>query len=291
MSGWFWAIIAGLAFGVSQLTNRGLNRTLDALRASTAMVTSLTGFLVAAIILTGEVSELSSITVRAVVLFTLAASVHFLGGWTLFARSQQQIGSSRTAAILSTNPVMAAIAAWIVLSENLRPVTWVGVLAVTGGVAVITTGRLESGGRANPTPALLATALFSISPLFVRWGLDEFDHPRLGLTVGMVITVPAMHVSSRLFTGLWVSIPRGSWRWVFSGGLVAAIAVGAQWTALALIPVGAAISLQQIATPLVLVLGPIVLVAPAERATLRLVGGTVLVVAGSVLVALFGRSF
>ena len=254
------------------------------------MVSALLGFLVVATVVTGDVSALPEINFEAVVWFTAAGLMHFLAGWTIFAFSQQQIGPSRTAAILSVNPVMAAIVAWIVLSESLRPVTWAGVLAVTAGVAVITTARLTSGRWTNPALALVATVCFSISPIFVRWGLDEFDHPLLGLAVGMAVTAPAMHVSSRLITGQWVKVPRGVRRWLVSGGLAAAIALTAQWTAFALIPVGAAISLQQLSTPVVLFVGPLLLSAPAERTTPRLLVGTALVIAGSIVVALFGRS-
>ncbi|MFV2039826.1 MAG: DMT family transporter [Acidimicrobiales bacterium] len=290
MAGWVWALIAGLGFGISQLSNRGLNREIDALRATTAMVTALFGFLVMATVLTGEISALPEITTGAVFWFAAAGLMHFLAGWTLFAFSQQKIGPSRTASILSVNPVMAAIIAWLVLSEELRPATWAGVLAVTAGVAIITTGRHTSGHWTNPTLALMATVCFSISPIFVRWGLDRFDHPLLGLAVGMAITVPAMHASSRLFTGQWVSVPRGTRRWLLSGGLTAAVGLTAQWTAIGLIPVGVAISLQQLSTPVVLFVGPWLLATPAERATPRLLTGTALVVTGSIVVALFGRS-
>lgn len=290
MAGWAWALIAGFSFGISQLSNRGLNREMDALRATTAMVTALFGFLVVATVVTGEISALPEITAGAVFWFAAAGLMHFLAGWTLFAFSQQKIGPSRTASILSVNPVMAAIIAWLVLSEDLRPPTWVGVLAVTAGVAIITSGRHTSGHWTNPTLALMATLCFSISPLFVRWGLDRFDHPLLGLAIGMALTVPAMHVSSWLITGQRVSVPRGIRRWLLSGGLTAAVALTAQWTALGLIPVGVAISLQQLSTPVVLFVGPWLLAAPSERATPRLLGGTALVVTGSIVVALFGRS-
>lgn len=290
MSGWAWAVIAGASFGISQLSNRGLNREMDALSAATAMVTALLLCLIAAVVATGAFAELSGVTVAAVLWFAVAGLLHFLAGWTLFALSQQQIGTSRTAAILSVNPVMAAVIAWLVLSESLRVVTWSGVVAVTLGVAMITTSRLTSGRWSNPTLALLATLFFSVSPLFVRWGLDEFDHPLLGLTMGMAITVPVMHMASRAHSGMWVSVPPDARRWLYSGGLAAAVGLTAQWSALALIPVGAAISLQQINTPLVMFLGPVLLAAPSERATPRLVAGTTLIIAGSVIVALFGRS-
>ena len=252
------------------------------------MVTSLLGFLVVALFVTGDLSALPDIPAAAVLWFVAAGLMHFLAGWTMFALSQQRIGPSRTAAILSANPVLAAIIAWLVLSESLRAITWVGVLAVTTGVAVITTARLTTGRWTNPSLALVATLCFSISPVFVRWGLDEFDYPLLGLAVGMAFTVPAMHVVSRLYTGGWVIVPHGVRRWLLGGGM-SALALTAQWTAFSLIPIGVAVSLQQLSTPVVLFLGPIVLSAPSERATPRLVAGTAMVVAGSILVALFGR--
>jgi drug/metabolite transporter (DMT)-like permease len=285
-----WALLAGLTFGISQLSNRGINREIDALRATTAMVTALLGFLIAAIVISGDITDLPDMPAKAVLWFAAAALVHFLAGWTIFAFSQQKIGPSRTSSILSVNPVMAAGIAWLLLSENLRPVTWLGVLTVTAGVAVVSSGRLTSGRWTNPTLALLATVCFSVSPVFVRQGLDEFDHPLLGLAVGMAITVPAMHVSSRLLTGQWVNVPSGIRRWLLSGGFTAAVALTAQWTAFALIPIGVAISLQQLSTPVVILLGPYLLSAPAERATPRLLSGTALVIAGSTVVALFGRS-
>lgn len=289
MPGWAWAVIAGASFGLSQLSNRGLNREIDAVRATTAMVTSLLGFLVVALFVTGDIAALPDISAMAVLWYVAAALMHFLVGWTLFAFSQQRIGSSRTAAILSVNPVMSAIIAWLVLSESLRAATWVGVLTVTIGVAIVTTSRLTTGRWTNPSLALAATLCFSISPIFVRWGLEEFDYPLLGLTVGMTFTVPAMHVVSRAYTGGWVTVPHGVRRWLL-GGAMSALALTAQWTAFALIPIGVTISLQQLNTPVVLFLGPVLLSAPAERATPRLVAGTSMVVAGSVLVALFGRS-
>lgn len=288
MPGVAWAVIAGVSFGLSQLFNRGLNREIDAVRAATAMVTSLLGFLFVALVVTGDITALPDITALAVLWFVAAGLMHFLAGWTFFAFSQQRVGTSRTAAILSANPVLAAIIAWLVLSESLRAITWVGVLCVTIGVAIVTTARLITGRWTNPSLALIATLCFSVSPIFVRWGLDEFDYPLLGLAIGMTVTVPAMHVVSRISTGKWVSVPYGVRRWLLGGGM-SALAMTAQWTALASIPIGVALSLQQIQTPVVLIFGPMVLSAPNERPTPRLVAGTAMVVAGSVIVALFGR--
>ncbi len=79
------------------------------------------------------------------------------------------------------------------------------------------------------------------------------------------------------------------WRWLVLGGLSAGFAIAAQWTAFDLIPVGAVISLQQLSTPVVLFIGPFLLAAPRERPDVRMLTGTALIVAGAVVVALFGR--
>lgn len=292
MPGWSWAVVAGLAFGFSQIANRGVNRRLDALSASAAMVTSLLGYLVVATVVTGQAAALADLTPGAVAWFAAAGVVHFLAGWTLFALSQQRIGPSRTASVVSVNPVMAAVIAWLVLSEDLRPVTWLGVLAVTAGVALVASSpRSVSGFTAGfPGRALAATTCFSISPLMVRFGLERFDHPLVGLTVGMAVTAPLMLVLAWFGSGRRISATGDVRRWLAIGGATAALAIAAQWTAFDRVPVGVAIGIQQLNTPVVLFVGPLALRSPAERITSRLALGTVLILAGAVTVALFGRA-
>lgn len=292
MSGAMWAALAGIAFGLSQLANRGVNRLTDALAASTATVTATFVALAAVSLVTGEVGELASMPAAAAGWFVAATLIHFLLGWVLFAISQQRIGPSRTASVLSTNPVMAALIAAVVISQELRPITWVGVVAVTVGVAVIATqARSHQPRSASGLAAILgATLMFSISPILVTLGLDEFERPLLGLTVGLAVTVPAMHIATRMLTGAWMVPTRAMGRWLVLGGITAGFAVTAQWTAFDLIPVGVVVSLQQLSTPVVLFVGPALLAAPRERPDARVLLGASLIVAGAIIVALFGRA-
>ena len=135
-----------------------------------------------------------------------------------------------------------------------------------------------------------ATLMFSISPLLVTRGLALYDDPVVGLTAGIAVTVPSMYLVTRGLTGSWASWARPVWPWVGMGGLAAGFAIAAQWTAFDLIPVGIAIALQQVSTLVVLVAGPPLLRARRERPDARLTAGTGLILAGAVLVAIFGRS-
>ncbi len=292
MSGAVWATLAGIAFGFSQLSNRGVNRQTDALAATTAMVTAMLGALVVGTAVTGDLADVFSMPAAAVGWFVTASLIHFLVGWTLFAISQQRIGPSRTASVLSTNPVMAALIAAIAIDQDLRPITWVGVVAVTFGVAVVAMTRPEQTSRSalGLVAVLAATLMFSVSPIFVTFGLDHFDQPLPGLTIGIAVTVPLMHLATRVLTGGWVQPKRSMAGWLLLGGVSAGFAVAAQWTAFDLIPVGAVVSLQQLSTPVVLFVGPTLLSAPRERSDTRLLAGTALILGGAILVALFGRA-
>lgn len=291
-AGVVWAVLAGIAFGFSQLSNRGVNRQTDAMTATTAMVTGMLVALVAATAVTGDLGDVGSMPAAAIGWFVAASLVHFLVGWTLFAVSQQRIGPSRTASVLSTNPVMAALIAAVAINQDLLPITWVGVIAVTLGVATVATTRAKAArpSRAGLAAVLAATLMFSISPIFVTFGLDRFNGPLLGLAIGIAVTVPGMHVVTRLLTGKWVRIGRSMAGWLVLGGITAGFAITAQWTAFDLIEVGAVVSLQQLSTPVVIFIGPILLSAPRERADPRLLVGTGLILFGAVLVALFGRA-
>ena len=292
MSGVAWAALAGIAFGFSQLANRGVNRRTDALAAATALVTAMLLALVVAAGLSGGLGDISSMPAAAVGWFGAAALIHFLVGWTLFAVSQQRMGPSRSAAVLSTNPVMAALIAAIAIGQTLRAITWLGVVAVTIGVAAVAMKKAAEPAVSGIGMAaiLTATLMFSISPIFVTFGLEDFDRPLLGLVIGIAVTVPLMHLATRFLTGDWVRLQPSMWGWLVLGGISAAFAITAQWTAFELIPVGAVVSLQQLSTPVVLFVGPVLLTAPRERPGPRMLVGTGLILGGAILVALFGRA-
>lgn len=292
MPGVLWATLSGIAFGFSQLSNRGVNRQAGALAATTAMVTAMLLALLVTVGVRGEIRLVTTIPPRAAGWFVAATLVHFLGGWTLFALSQQRIGPSRTASVLSINPVVAALMAALVIDQRLRPITWLGVIVVTVGVAIVAvrSPSTVSTPAVGLTAVLAATLLFSISPLFVSFGLARFDGALVGLVVGLAVTVPCMHLSTRAITGEWVRLNRAMLPWLILGGTSAGFAVAAQWTAFDLIPVGAVVSLQQLSTPVVLFVGPVLLSDRLERPDRRVLAGSVLILGGAIVVALFGRA-
>ena len=78
--------------------------------------------------------------------------------------------------------------------------------------------------------------------------------------------------------------PAEAYRWVLIGGILVALAIGSQWTALDLVEVNVVVTLQQIATPVVVLVAPLIVGAAIERWTWRLIVGMVSVIAGSTLV-------
>jgi drug/metabolite transporter (DMT)-like permease len=286
-----WAVLAGISFGFAQLSHRGVNRQTDALTATAAIVTAMFATLLVASAVSGELTTISSVPFAALAWFVAAALVRFGFGWILLALSQQKIGPSRTASVLSTNPVMAALISAVAIGQELRPITWVGVVAVTVGVAAVSTARgdeprARTGGLAI---ALGAALMFSIAPTLVTIGLEDVEKPLLGLTIGIGFSVPCLHLMKRVSSGGWVRVERPMLGWLAFGGLSAGFAITALWNALDLIPVGVAVSIQQLSTPVVLFAGPVLLSEPRERPSARLLGGTGLILAGAVLVAVFGR--
>lgn len=292
MPGAFLAALSGIAFGFSQLSNRGLNRRADALASTTAMVTAMFLGLLISVGLRGGFRLAPSIPSQAIGWFVVASLVHFLGGWTLFALSQQRIGPTRTASVLSINPVVAALVAAVVIDQRLNPITWLGVIVVTVGVAIVAVKNpsTATSPHLGLSAILAATLLFSISPIFVSFGLARFDGVLIGLVAGLAVTVPCMHLTTRAITGQWVHVNRSMFPWLVLGGASAGFAVAAQWTAFDLIPVGAVVSLQQLSTPVVLFVGPALLSDRRERPDRRILAGSVLIIAGAVVVALFGRT-
>lgn len=285
--GVLWALGAALGFGFVQVFNRKTNQMVDAFRTAFGLLLCVEVLLVARVIVAGELDLIATASLAAVGIFTLATFAHFMGGWTLLALSQQRIGVARTGALVSASPLVGTLLAAVFLDE---PLTWAilgGVALAVAGVALISLsgGRSPAGGWARPWLALAVACIWGTSPTLIRFGLERFDHPVLGLTIGLAVSLVIFGVLLVGF-GSWRGdrVPPVAKRWMAAGGVAGALGVSSQWISFDLTTIAVAVTVQQLATLVVVALVPFMFKEPFERMNLMFVMGTVAMLAGSVVV-------
>lgn len=308
MSGVLWAAVAGIAYGVFQAVNRGtlvdagvLESTFIQLLVSSAVLVGL--------VLGLRGSDLGHVPLAAVLYFGAAGLVHFLGGWTFLNRSQKLLGAARTSPLLATVPLFGTVLALAVLREVPSPAAVAGMLTIVAGVYVVQLDRARRQRRAALAGAagssavegrggflaslassrfgLGAAVCWSLSPLFIRRGLDVMDRPLLGVTIGLVAATLAYGAGLAMgrrspFRG----IPGKVMGWKVAAGVLVGVATWTRWYALSLNPVTVVLSLGLLSVPTVIALAPVLAGRHLEQVTRAVVLGSALVVAGAlVLVA------
>lgn len=289
-AGVLWALVAALGFGLTQMMNRKANLLLDAFRTAFGMLMAVEAILLARLVITGELALLADAPIGSLAYFAGSAIIHYIGGWTLLALSQQTIGVARTGALVAAAPIVGALLAVPVLNESLTFFTFVGVASTVAGVALISLSRPgDTKQWSKPWYALLVAASWGTSPIFIRKGLEGIDEPVLGLTVGLAAAL-VLHAAGLTIAGLWKRPrpPRLAYRWMLAGGVTGAIGISAQWVSFSRTTIAISITVQQLATLVVVGLAPIVFDAKQERLTVSLAVGTAAMIAGAVLVVAAG---
>ena len=151
--------------------------------------------------------------------------------------------------------------------------------------------------KASPVRAGWRGALFglgaalcwSISPVFIRNGLQGLPSPLLGVTVGMITCVVAYGVLLPFRRGPAHSqpIPRDALFFQLLAGVLVGLSTWARWIALDLAPVGVVVALGRLSVPVVMLLAPLIVGQHLERVTIRLWLGAALIVGGSLLLILY----
>ena len=287
MGGAAWALFAGVSFGVFQAVNRRANQLIDPYRTTFALLLVAVVGLGLFAVATQNLSLLSSAPISAFLAFGAAGIIHFFFGWTFLSLSQQRIGASNTGVVTAATPLIGSLLAVLVLDEKLGPVALVAIALVSAGVILI--ARRTSGGADQrltyPWFALAASLSWGTSPLFIRWGLEGLSSPVIGVTIGLAAATALYAVvlaSGRAPTTS--GTPPEVRRWILIGGILVAAAIAAQWTALDLVEVNVVVTLQQMATPVVVLIAPFIVGSAIERWTWRLILGMVAVIAGSTMV-------
>ena len=289
-AGVVWALVAAVGFGLTQTVNRKANLLTDAYRTAFGLLVAVEVVLIVRATMLGEWSLLGEAPLSAIAAFTGSTLIHYLGGWTLLALSQQAIGVARTGALVAAAPIVGVLLAIPILDETPSPITFLGVLLMVGGVFLVSISGANTGGTwTRPWLALAVAALWGTSPMLIRIGLRGLDAPVLGLTVGLGLSL-IVHAAALTAVGTWRKPrpPNEALRWMVVGGFTGAVGIGAQWVSFGLTTIAIAITVQQLATLIVVGLAPIVFDARIERITVPLAGGTIAMLAGSATVVWLG---
>jgi len=198
--------------------------------------------------------------------------------------------------LIATVPLFGAGIAAGTLGEFPSALSWLGIVLITAGAYVVSGERLLQGGAVGAAGwrdsafGLGCGVAWAVSPVFIRKGLEGFDSPLLGVSVGLAASLAGYLLVLTLGDH---SIERRSlgdavWLKVLAGVLVA-LSTWGRWAALDRTSVGAVLALGLLSVPVVLLLSPILMGREVERVNLYVWIGAALVVVGSLLLVVRGR--
>jgi drug/metabolite transporter, DME family len=291
VSGALIAAASGVGFGVFQSVNVRAMRDADDSYASTfVQVGTAAVALAAASLAGGQLDGVLDAPLWAIGYFALAGVLHFLVGWSLLNLSQQRIGAARTGPLLTTAPVFGVVIAAVTIGQLPGALTLLAIALMCAGAYLIATrGRASTARAADAGPAFGCAFMWALSPIFILRGLDGFDSPVAGLTVGLVVSVLAFVPLLVLWRGAgpaWAAVKGSAGALKLIAGVLVAVATWWRWAALEDTSVGAVLALNLLSVPTVLVLAPVIAGRHVERVTLSLWAGAGLVISGAlVLVA------
>lgn len=296
MNGAMWALAAGAGFGLFQAINREAVRGMDVYIATFVQLVVSAIVLIAISVFTEDIGLLFRAPVFATLNFAIAGFLHFLIGWTFLNASQKRIGAARTSPLIGTTPLFAVIVAAITFREFPSWLELIGIAIIVFGVYLVSAPGEDSTRGDNSRQgfsvslraawlALTAAFCWSLSPIFIRYGLEGLDSPLLGVTVG--VTASALGYA---FILLWQrerwlgkAIGHEAWTYKLIAGVLVGLSTWMRWVALDLAPIAVVLALTMISTPLVILLSPLISGKHLERVTSLLWTGTGLILGGALL--------
>jgi drug/metabolite transporter (DMT)-like permease len=283
VSGVLWATASGIGFGLFQSVNRRAIRGIEDPYVSTFLQLSVaTGILVAASIASEDLSQLADASGEAIALFALVGIIHFVLGWLLLNVSQQRIGASRTAPLITLTPLFGVVLAAVTLGELPSAGALAAIAPIMVGAWLLAS---RSGGVAIERDSIFAfgTAfMWALSAVLTVEALEGLDSPLLGVTLGLLAATAALGgllVARGSFAGIRL-IATGTLALKFSAAVLVAFATWFRLLALDETDVGVVLAVNLVGVPITLVLAPLMVGRHVEEANARVWLGGLLVVAG-----------
>ncbi|HLF90985.1 MAG TPA: DMT family transporter [Anaerolineales bacterium] len=296
MIGALWSLAAGIGFGVFQAFNRQAVRGMDVFVSTFLQLFVSAILLVSISLITQDVQALLVANWLTWLNFSLAGFFHFLIGWTFLNASQKRIGAARTSSLIGTTPLFSGAVAALTLSEFPTWLTVLGIFIIVGGVYLVNSAKLgnnapgvEVHGLRSVWQGLAAAICWSISPIFIRWGLAELPSPILGVTVGITASaiVYGVILLIRRVQGFSVTMIMDATTIKIIAAILVGLSTWARWIALDLTQVAIVLALSLVSVPVVNWLSPLVSGRDVENVTLQIWMGSGLIIIGSLILILF----
>ena len=222
-SGIVYALCAGIFWGISPvLVKRGLAGADVSAATLYQQATILLTLLVSAV-LEGDLFA-GKIPPVAVLIFAGTGVVGAYLGRTLFVRSVDQIGASRTQSLNNSSPLITVLLAAAVLGEHLSFAVMIGVMFIISGVFFVTQSESAPGAKAGARrltlAAVLATLCYGVVPVLKKFGTDQGGPPVLGALV-----MHATGLALLMTLGNWLEIER-KWQKIPLSSLCCFVAAG-----------------------------------------------------------------
>jgi drug/metabolite transporter, DME family len=288
VSGAGWAALSGAGFGLFQALNARAVRDLDSVYFSTFLQLVLaTGVLAIASLATEDLGAIGDASAWGILAFALAGLVHFFVGWTTLNISHARIGAARTSPLLSTSPLFGLAFAALVASQLPGWLAVFGiVLTIAGAYLVADPGAGERATLGDSIFALATACAWALSAVLTVEGLEGFDSPLLGVTVGMLAATIA-YGAVLPFTSEPLRLgDREALNLKLGAGLIVGVATWGRWLALDDTDVGVVLALQLLSVPVVLVAAPLISGRQIEVVTGQIWVGATLIISGSLLLIL-----
>ncbi len=217
-------------------------------------------------------------------------------------RAVRLVGATRASAFMTGSPVVAAVAGWLILAEDVEPLDALGGLIVIGGLLSLVRARatptamIEGEARlADPKTkrrgfafAAAAPIAFGLGFVVKKWGLLRFDDAVLGALIGSIaaltVVVSIETVGGRLGRRIADNLHDIPW-WFVAAGVAMSGALLTQFAAFSYLDAWLVGVLQGTQGIFALILGWI-FIREEERIDGWIVAAVLLVLTGVILIGL-----
>lgn len=172
--------------------------TLTGLYTTLIVNSALNLLLLLGTLLFSTLPELNAVGMLCLVLGGVFNSL--IGRGLLFC-SIARIGAARAGVVKASTPVFALLGGVFLLKEVVRPVQWLGITVVLGGVVIISLDAVRREGKQAGAVSMGGVAIGVVASLFLaagnicrKLGVQHIPNSALGVTVGSVSAAAVLTV-------------------------------------------------------------------------------------------------